>query len=226
MKTVQEYLKEINKEELINYYSYNYPIKLHELNNIFNDMPVSKTKQYYHDRLSKYIDRLVNLPTKSSDDNNTYIFLVYNCMGDDNDHECTLICKEELQNISEEEWYTRRYCCMMTEQEEIMGYYIADTELTKYYLYELLAFILYEASWFGFEDERKIEEKEKLGKITEEINEDDCISAEELEKELIEDYHLLRPEENIKAKLLKKAGYEAMYKYNNYCFIEEVKKII
>ena len=34
-----------------------------------------------------------------------------------------------------------------------MGYYIADSRLTKHYLTELLVYIMYEASFFGFEQE-------------------------------------------------------------------------
>ena len=226
MKTVQKYLKEVNKDELINTYFYNYPVKLHELNILYNKVSVEKVRKHYYDKLSNYITRLINLEIKPSNDDYTNIFLVCNCLGDENDYECTLICKEELQNLPEEEWYLRRYCCMLTNQEEIMGYYIADTELTKYYLYNLLAYILYEASWFGFCDEKKEKEKEKLNKITEEINEEECIGIEELKEELKKEYNFEFPKENIQANLLKKAGYEAMYQYNNYCFIEEVKKII
>ena len=67
-----------------------------------------------------------------------------------------------------------------------MGHLVADTVLTKNNIYGLLTYILHEASWFGFSNEHLEEEREKLEKSMEDIEEGNCktFSMEELEKEL------------------------------------------
>lgn len=41
-----------------------------------------------------------------------------------------------------------------TPQEEIMGYWVADTEMTQYYLNDLMVEIMWDASFFGVEQQK------------------------------------------------------------------------
>ncbi len=50
-----------------------------------------------------------------------------------------------------------------------MGFLVAETEMTQRYIYELAANVMYEASFFGFEEEDKQEVVEELKKSTEKI---------------------------------------------------------
>ena len=43
-----------------------------------------------------------------------------------------------------------------------MGFLVAETEMTQRYIYELAANVMYEASFFGFEEEDKQEVVEEL----------------------------------------------------------------
>ena len=63
--------------------------------------------------------------------------------------ECSLICMEELEEKPIEQ--IESYSYILDRQEEIMGIIIAETDLSKAHIIELLVDIMYEASWFGFE---------------------------------------------------------------------------
>ena len=80
--------------------------------------------------------------------------------------------------LKEKREATQSYGYNFIEQEKIMGYWVAETALTKYYLEDLMVDILYEASFFGFTQEHLQEEKDELDRR---IAEDDSetISAED-----------------------------------------------
>ena len=81
-------------------------------------------------------------------DDDQGIFFVHRCIKDDiNGQTFQLIFLNELKEKREA---TQSYGYNFIEQEKIMGYWVAETALTKYYLEDLMVDILYEASFFGF----------------------------------------------------------------------------
>ena len=141
-------------------------------------------------------------------DDDQGIFFVHRCIKDDiNGQTFQLIFLNELKEKREA---TQSYGYNFIEQEKIMGYWVAETSLTKYYLEDLMVDILYEASFFGFTQEHLQEEKDELDRR---IAEDDSetISAEdffaELEKE--QGYKFDRQssdEQKLEMKVIKMAG--------------------
>ena len=58
-----------------------------------------------------------------------------------------------------------------TRQEEIVGFLVSDTEFTQREIYEVLADVLYEASFFGYEQERLEDKIQKLRRAEKAIEE-------------------------------------------------------
>ena len=141
-------------------------------------------------------------------DDDQGIFFVHRCIKDDiNGQTFQLIFLNELKEKRES---TQSYGYNFIEQEKIMGYWVAETALTKYYLEDLMVDILYEASFFGFTQEHLQEEKDELDRR---IAEDDSeiISAEDFFAELEEEqgYKFDRQssdEQKLEMKVIKMAG--------------------
>ena len=138
--------------------------------------------------IEEYIDRLINLEIETSDIKDSYVVFAYKTFINDSEgiDYSIIYTKEILKKEITDDTLINCYSCILTEQKEIMGHLVADTDLTKKNIYGLLAFILHEASWFGFSNEHLEEEKEKLEKSMKEIDEGTCetLSMEEVEKEL------------------------------------------
>src|SRR5699024_8528031 len=58
-----------------------------------------------------------------------------------------------------------------TPQEEVMGYWVADTEMTQYYLNDLMVEIMWDASFFGVKQEKLPEAIKELEEANKEIDE-------------------------------------------------------
>lgn len=204
MRTVQEILKNMDEEKLINAYLYRFPINVQDCNG--NEAKIGEVKATIHKGMHKYLERLRNLPIMK--DNDQGIFFVHRCIEDDmNGQTFQLIFLNELKENREA---TESYGCDFIEQAKIMGYWVAETPLTKYYLEDLIVDILYEASFFGPSQEHLQEEKDKLNQM---IADDDSetISAEDFFAELEEKQgykfdHQSPDERELEIKVIKMAG--------------------
>lgn len=58
MRTVQEILKSMDEEELINAYLYRFPVNVQDWSN--NDEKIGEVKATIYKRIHKYLDRLKN----------------------------------------------------------------------------------------------------------------------------------------------------------------------
>ena len=204
MRTVQELLKSMAEEKLINAYLYRFPVNVQNWSN--NDEKIGEVKATIYKEMHKYLERLKKLPILKDDDQG--IFFVHRCIKDDiNGQTFQLIFLNELKEKREA---TQSYSYNFIEQEKIMGYWVAETALTKYYLEDLMVDILYEASFFGFTQEHLQEEKDELDRR---IAEDDSetISVEDFFAELEEEqgYKFDRQssdEQKLEMKVIKIAG--------------------
>ena len=80
MKSVQEYLKEIDTERLVNEYLYAHPIQLHEV--MDENIAVKKIKELAKAKLRKYIERLQSLEIEPSEDGREYVLFVHKTLKD------------------------------------------------------------------------------------------------------------------------------------------------
>ena len=164
MKTVQETLREMDKEELMRQFFYEHPSKL---DNFDDDLTIAQAKERANKVVGKYIERLETMEAKPND--RQMIFYMYEYLGsyklDQNRGLCT------VADLQEKGIEAPNYGIEYTPQEEIMGYCVADTEMTQYYLNDLIVEIIWDASFFGVKQEKLPEAIKELEEADKEIDE-------------------------------------------------------
>ena len=164
MKTVQETLREMDKKELLRKFFYEHPNKLDSFD---DDLTIAQAKERANKVIGKYIERLETMEVKPND--RQMIFYMYEYLGsyklDQNRGLCT------VADLQEKGVEAPNYGIEYTPQEEIMGYWVADTEMTQYYLNDLMIEILWDASFFGVEQEKLPEAVKELEAADKEIDE-------------------------------------------------------
>lgn len=123
MKTVQETLKAMDKDEVVDTFLRNHPSQLREFD---DDLTIGEAKAKVRKVIEFYIDRLINLETKPNKDN--MICYIYEYLDKS-------ILKERrglssIEDLKEKGTNAPNYGIEYTKQAEIMRYFIADTELT------------------------------------------------------------------------------------------------
>ena len=183
MKTVQETLREMDKKELLRKFFYEHPNKLDSFD---DDLTIAQAKERANKVIGKYIERLETMEVKPND--RQMIFYMYEYLGsyklDQNRGLCT------VADLQEKGVEAPNYGIEYTPQEEIMGYWVADTEMTQYYLNDLMVEIIWDASFFGVKQEKlpeAIKELEEADKEIDERLEESFNSYEEFEDFLYSD---------------------------------------
>lgn len=145
MKTVQEWLNDIDKEVLADYYFAEYPIDfvmLHDQNRT-----VAEIRRAARERFIEYVRKMRVVPIHQRGEK-TAVF--YASKGHRDHKRCVIteMCiMEEVLSSHEPEHYS----CMLTDHADVMGYSIADTPLTQNNIKIILAHILFETSFFRYD---------------------------------------------------------------------------
>ena len=163
MRTVQEILKALDTERLIDTYLYHSPIRYEA----FPDKTVQEIQDRFKAVLRDFISRLRNMEIHTPEDGSQCLFYVHRCIRDEFDE--VSFCLIDVDEFLEKDYDCRSYAYEFTEQAEIMGYLVAETPLMNHYIYDLMAEIMDEASFFGFEQERLKEERDELGRRIREV---------------------------------------------------------
>ena len=228
MKRVQEYFKEADIEKLINCYLYAHPISWDEV--VDDRMTVREVKAAVKLKLNSFIERLQKLEVEESFDRKEYILFAHKARkGEFSEEVFSLVCLQELEEFKEN---AQTYAYEFMKQAEIMGFWVADTKLTQNNIYDLLADVMFEASFFGFEQQHLETEIQKLEKSAKEVEE--AIARGErvgreaavVFKELREKWGIEEEEEDADEQSLERKVWEANQNYNVYCKQAELKKII
>lgn len=220
MKNVQTYLKELEREKLIDCFLERDPIPYHKSNRA--DWIVSDVTEHCRKQISDFIDRLCKLEIKTSKDGDC-VFFVHYIM--ENLYEEPCFSLVHLSEFKADLYNAYSYAYEFQDQAEIAGYLVADTPLTQEYIYELMADIMYEASFFGFEQEGLPEEKEKLSQAKEAMtnaNEDNFVSFDDYKESIgWKDKH-----SDPEAEKLWRAACDAVFAYNKYSDEKERKLLL
>lgn len=220
MKNVQTYLKELDREKQIDYFLERDPVPYTKPE--WSHRPVSDVTEYWRKEISGFIDRLCNLEIKPSKDGEC-IFFVHYIMENFYKEPCFSLV--HLNEFKTDPYNAYSYAYEFQNQAEIVGYLVAETPLTLEYIYELMADIMYEASFFGFEQEDLTEEKEKLlqaKEAMEKANEDRFVSFNEYKESIGWKDEAADPE----AEKLRNAVWDAVSAYNNYSDKKERKLLV
>lgn len=164
MKTVQETLREMDKEELIRHFFYKHPNNLDKFN---DNLTIGQAKARAKRIIKEYIERLENITVKPNDEQ--LIFYMYEYLDTYNLKRIRGL--SSVKDLREKGVAAPNYGIEYTTQEEIMGYWVADTERTQYYLDDLMVEILWDASFFGAEQEKLPEAVKELEEADKEIEE-------------------------------------------------------
>ena len=200
MRTVKEILKEADRDELITAYNFAHPI------NVFNVKDKGRTVQSLIDGriefLNDLMDRLISMPDLESE---YLLYAVHRYEGADDEIDFILTTKDRL---------TDRYGMMADSHENIANYRVAETYTTKYYLIELMVHVLFEASWFG-------PEQEKLDAFIESLDEEDKL----IEHDEVWGWEIRKPDEEDFEDAVRKKIADLMVEYNDYCKTSETEQI-
>ena len=162
MRTVQYYLKTLDREKLEETFFQTYPIHYEEwaTDREKLDLPVGGIREWEHIQFRNYVDRLCSMTPAETDsrEGKTGVIYTFRCLdfGREWDLETALF-------FPENDWAYE-----VQSPEEILGYLVADNELTQLNIYETIANVLFEASFFGYDDE---ERESEAGKILNTIEE-------------------------------------------------------
>lgn len=219
MKTVQEWLKDIDRQELVNTYQYLYPTEFWQLKD--REITVAEVYRRQAKCLTEFIDELLTL-TPSTDDRKM-IFIAVSAYQDGHPEvETFLIAEDDLNNDRPPE----RYGWMMADREKLVGYKIADTEMTLDNISEVLAQILEEASFLGFSQDTFLAERESLNKSLEasmkDIEEGRYYTADEVWDHL----GLKREPRDPRAEELRAEVTKAELKYNTYSWQKQYSMLM
>lgn len=161
MRTVQELLRIADEEKLFR--SFDNRLAKHYFQNMH--MPEDMTgKEYFDRRRKRFSDlyqRLTAIPIKEDEDGQHVLFAVPQLKDDllGIEHSAEL-CK--VEELLKDYRTAATYAYEFTEQEVIIGWFVAETDITLQHMYDLLTNILFEATFFGMEQEYLEEEMKKL----------------------------------------------------------------
>ena len=222
-KTVQEFLREADSDRLISEYCYKYPVDIFQLD--ADECTIGEIKRSIREKLKNYIERLRAIETASHSDGRHYVFFANKHLDEEyGGIECSLICMEELEEKPIEQ--IESYSYILERQEEIMGTIIAETDLSKAYIIKLLVDIMYEASWFGFENEHLEKERQGLNEAIREVKEGRTVEFDL--DEFVEKYGLeseFKEPVDEKEEQLRHDALKAGYTYSQYSFMKELRKV-
>jgi len=219
MKTVQEHLKSVNREELIDTYLYKYPVNLHNLTKKYDKMTVAEAKEQIRKKMSEFVDHLSNLEVKEPNDDKTYFLMAHARLSDCSVQkmETSLFCLEEVLQCECPNAYG--YALMI--QAEVMGYYIADNDYTQRNILEVLADMLYEVSFFGVKQETLEDLARELEESRQQYEAGEAITFEEFIVKL----GVLKDELTWDRSRLENEAMEGAYKANRAYIDQELEQV-
>ena len=145
MKTAHECIKGTDVEELADTYFCEYQIEYERYIN--SEKTVSEIKDTYRKRFYEFIEQLKSIEPKSLSDDERGIFFCHKAYGKGMKNPETVLCFESEFFACD---VPQTYSWILTDFVEIMGYYIAETEITTRNINDVLAQIIYEMTFFGY----------------------------------------------------------------------------
>lgn len=184
MRTIQEYLRECNRAEIIDLYISKHTSIESLLDPDVRELTIGEYIDCYRANIDHLIDNLVSAKPKKLDDE-WILFVVHVHNGFDSAHDVEVGLASRAEIETEED--VKSYAYEFASFEEAASFYIADTYLTQFYIKDLIVDFLFEISWFGYDQEGLEEEKNKLIERSEKAKASDiknCVTYDELLKAL------------------------------------------
>ena len=174
MKTVQECLREMDMEELLDSYL-TIPFIRNEMTEVMKRKENATGKEIWNmfrNKITEYIEYMRNTPIEPSEEESVlYVYEVPE--GSIREHLWHGLV--HISELKEKGVQAEDYSYILCSHKQVAGFLVADTKLTQDNLPALMRDVLYEASFYGY-TEKEIEE-EMQNDETEEF-EDDSFDAD------------------------------------------------
>lgn len=217
MKTVQDWLRESNVEELIGTFLYENPINPIMIED--KSRTVAEVIESAKENLRSLIQYLLSLDVTQSEDG---VFFASKTRSNQHPEVCAVLSMRK--DILESE-LPQDYAWDFTPWEELMGYGMAETKLTKDHADTVLAQILYDMTFFGMDHE---EWKQRTAEIEESLR----VSMEEVKagkyhdaEEVFAEFGLHKDEPDEIADELNSKITLAELEYSRHCRKREAKNV-
>lgn len=175
MQTVQEAFKNVDVEDLIDRYLLKHEIMYDYLDD--KNVTVKEVEDQYRQELKKIIEEFRKLP--ASKPKVDKIFYIYRCCDEFMiSTETDLVYLDELEKEGNHA-QSHEFEIFENDLAEVLDFKIADTRLTKYYLNDILVFIMYELI-----EAREAGDNIDSPEIEEELQKLHLIDDEQIEKRL------------------------------------------
>lgn len=200
MKTIQEHLRELKRERLIEDYEYHIRDRIIEAycnveDSEIADLTLEEIYRRTVKNIAEYVDRLRNLKTAPLEDGKVGLLYLYDRITDALDYEnkprCEFVHLDEVLELGDA---AENYSYKLCSQEQIMGFLVSDDRYTQNHLYDLAVAVMHEASWFGYADEDKAEMIESINNPI--IDDDSELEFDDDEIELDGDGDEIDPDYN------------------------------
>ena len=193
---MQSYFQSLDKEKLIETYLTRYPIRYEDYLYMeetdengekldLGNLLVKMIRQMRERNLAAFIDKMRTTPIQAEKNGRTGCLYAYRSFEDGRE-------SEDFDFIFLEEGADAPPYGLVDDrsQNELAGYLVADNLLTQREIYPLMAFVMHEATFFGYNQEELPEFLERLEKTERAIREGRIkqVNPGELDEELDDDY--------------------------------------
>ena len=159
MKTVYEWLYEIGKDELVRLYAKYDTVHYERIED--RELSLSEIDAFHRQRVDAFISDILSYEPR--EDNEMVFFAVVSYERGGPITVAELVSLKELENE-----HFESYSWILTDREDWLGYRVADTKLSHSNIREMLAYILHEASFYGYTKEEFEEGQEEFWQSIEE----------------------------------------------------------
>ena len=150
MKTIQEHFREADTDELVNDYIFAHPLSFDPSDEIDPGLTVAEAYARYEDRIRGLVERIRTVDTVPMPDGE-WVFFVHHMPENDGDDITFVLAKQD--NLLDRDEMLMPYGYDFSPIAETAGVPVADTYLTQRNIHRLLLDYMFEASFFGFEQE-------------------------------------------------------------------------
>lgn len=218
METVQAWLNKVDEEELAGTYFAEFPIDYMMIAE--RTLTLGEIRDRSKKRFLEFVHQMKKLEIQPNDD--PCVFFACKQHSEGRSRVGAAMCRlADIHTDGQPECYS----WLFTDFARVMGYLVADTRLTMKNVDYVLAEILNEMSFFGYDQKAMEAEREKLLEADREIEEGKCYPAGEVFERLAAKYGLERREPDPEAEEKEQAIRAAEYEYNAFCQTREIARV-
>ena len=220
MKTVQEVLRELNTRDLVYLFLERSPISLITLEK-GKDLTVDALLTRVKTRIENFINYMRTVPIVHQNDKVCILFVFQTVDEYVTKEAYAMVYKDEILKDGAK---ANSYAYEFTPRGEIAGFYVADTERTQDDIYGLMTDVLYEASFFGFDEDDVEKQRNELEESIKEVEEGKTKFYSE--EEVFGKLGLKREKISDEEKRIRKKFTDAMMEYNHFLYKKALDEVL